>query len=163
MHSRTTLVVTMVSAVFAASVAFASVTFVPPTEPKKSMDAAVIKLMPQRTAPKASGMAMLASDQSKAKCVFSVEAKGLDPKKVYTVWLTGLKGPGGKVDAAKMQGFGGTLKVDAGGHAKLATPVGACTNVLKWQKVEIIEHTSGNPKDMKKIAPVLIGDVTQFK
>lgn len=146
------------------SLLFASVTFTPPSS-AKPMNMAMIALKPQQAAPKASGMVSLVSDQSKTKCTFAVEAKGLDPKQVYTAWFVGLKTSGGRYDTSKMQGIGSapyTLKVDSTGTAKL-TINGSCTDVLKWQKLEIIQHPDKNPKNMKNMRLALVGDLTQLK
>jgi hypothetical protein len=156
-------------AAFAASVALASVTFTPPPASEKKMNMAMIKLVPQEAAPKASGMAGLVANKDKSKCKLIIDIKGLDPKKVYTAWLVKPSKSMGKMKMEmEMQGVGITpykLKVDSKGSAKVVSQEMDVKAMMTWQSIEIVEHKDGNPKSMsmKSMVPVLVGDATKLR
>lgn len=158
---KTTLVAAIVVLVaFAGSAVLASVTFTPPPASNKQMNMAMIKLVPQKAAPKASGMASLIANKDKTKCKLAIEVKGLDPKKVYTARLVQ---PG---DPAPMLGLGKPpyrLKVDGKGTSKLVTADVDVKDMMTWKTIEVIEHKDKNPKNMKSAVPVLIGDATKLR
>lgn len=143
MHSRTTLITTLILTAIIISASLASVTFVPPSEPKKEMHVAALKLAPQKAAPKASGMAMLATDVSMSKFVLSGEVNGLAPNKAYEVQLM----PGPKTVAS--------FKTDGKGHGKFSSNV---ADPRKSQKLQIVQLAAG-----KSPVVALAGNPRQFK
>jgi hypothetical protein len=147
---------------FAVSAVMASVTFTPP-DSSKPVDMATIKLEPQKAAPKASGTASLICNKDNTKHVLTIEAKGLDPKKVYTVWFTKMSGK--KMDMAGVGKAPYVLKVDKNGVGKMTYKPTKCPTTQGWQMVEIVDHVDKNAKnmDMKNLVPVLMGKMPMAK
>ena len=164
MKRTTTHLWLLVTLMSIGSYALASVTFTPPGG-SKAVTMATIKLKAQKAAPKASGTASLICNKGNTKHVFTLEAKGLDPKKVYTVWFVRSVKVKGKTKM-EMEGVGKApykLKLDAKGNAKLVYSPKDCPAVKKWQQLKIVEHPNKDPKSMKGIIPVLVGDMTKLK
>ncbi len=156
------LVIGALLTLFGAAV-WASVTFTPPSNGELVMH--TIKLVAQKAAPKASGTATLICNKPNTKRAFTIEAKGLDPKKVYTMWLIRTVKKDGK-SKKEMKGLGKApyvLKVDKKGHAKFVYNPKDCPDITKWQQLKIVEHKDKNAKNMKKIAPVLVANLTKLK
>jgi hypothetical protein len=144
--------------VFVASIAISSVTFTPPDAVKVMMSS--IRLMGQKAAPKAFGVASLLSNPSQSKYTFTIEAHGLNPNGVYTVEFVKSGGKG----KMQMEGIGVApfvMKTDSKGNGKLLQDL-SYNPKTRWQRVEIIEHMDKNPKSMTRIAPVLIGDLSRI-
>ena len=123
------------------------------------------KLVGQKAAPKASGTATLICNKPNTKRAFTIEARGLDTRKVYTMWLIRTVKKGGK-SKKEMLGLGKAphvLKVDKKGKAKFVYNPKDCPDITRWQQLKIVEHKDKNAKNMKKIAPVLVGDLTKLK
>ena len=164
---KTTLVAVMVVLVaFAASAVLASVTFTPPPASNKQMNMAMIKLVPQKAAPKASGMASLIANKDKTKCKLAIEVKGLDPKKVYTILLTRPAKNGQQQSKVDVQGIGAPpyrLKIDSKGRGKVVSQDMDVKTMMTWKDIQIIEHKSGDPNDDKRIDYALLGDATKLR
>ena len=148
---------------FIGGAVLASVTFTPPGDGELLM--ATVKLVGQKAAPKASGTATLICNKPNTKRAFTIEARGLDTRKVYTMWLIRTVKKGGK-SKKEMLGLGKAphvLKVDKKGKAKFVYNPKDCPDITRWQQLKIVEHKDKNAKNMKKIAPVLVGDLTKLK
>jgi len=147
--------------ILAASVISASVTFTPPDKNKVMMSS--VKLTPQKAAPKASGTVTLVANPGMSKFALTIEARGLDPKQVYTAWLTKTVKVKGKTQMQE-QGVGTapyTLKVDKKGTASTVYNL-TYDPRTKWDSLIVIEHPDKNPKSMKGTVIVLTADVTQL-
>jgi hypothetical protein len=162
--------------------ALASVTFTPPDT--KQVKLATVVLHAEKTAGQAAGTASLVCKPDLSKGTLTIQASGLDPKKVYTVWLitppppqkmakAGTPAP--KMDkmgpdhnmAGKMQmmGLGRApykLTVDAKGKVNFAVAVKDCGKIVK-QKLEIAEHPDKDAKNLKNIVPVLTAELTKMQ
>jgi len=152
--------------VFCIAAASASVTFTPPDT--KQVKLGTVALQAEKAAGKAKGTTSLVCSSDMSKGTLTVMASGLDPRKVYTVWLVSMAKPMAKtkpemkmksamkMSEMKMMGVGKApyvLPVDAKGYAKLAAPVTNCRSVA-MQMLEIVEHPSKDAKDMKNIVPI---------
>lgn len=160
MRNRMLVGLIAVVAIMMATAVAASVTFTPP-DSSKAVDMMTIKLEPQKAVPKASGTASLICNKGNTKHVLTIEAKGLDPKKVYTVWFVKMVKKDGK-EMPVMEGVGKapyTLKVDKKGNAKMTYNPSECPAMQGWQMLEIVEHVDKNAKNMamKNLVPVLMG------
>ncbi len=153
---RNTAIAMVLGVLLVAAAATASVTFTPP-DSSKPVDMATIKLEPQKAAPKASGTASLICNKGNTKHVVTLEAKGLDPKKVYTVRFTKVSGK--KTYTAGVGKAPYVLKVDKKGVGKLTYNAPKCPVAEGWQKIEVVEHTDKNPKSTKKLVVVLVGQM----
>ena len=144
------------------SVLCASVSFMPPGGSQDVMMSA-IPLLGQTAAPKATGTVTVVSDKDKKNCTVTLQASGLDPKKVYTVhYVKAVKN--GKKTTTTMEGVGVapyTLTVDNKGNAQMMYKPASCADVLAWPKIEVVAHPDGNAKGTK-ITPVLVGDLTKL-
>jgi len=104
-----------------------------------------ISLDPMKKHKGASGTAVISSNS------LNIEARGLKPDSVYTVWFVNKK-------PKKKEAGAGTppymFKTNASGD-------GSYTAVLeespfgKWQMIMIVLHPNGDPKDMKKLVGAL--------
>ncbi len=162
MRNKTLAIAVVTLAAFASSAVMASVTFTPPGSPEP-MTKVTIKLMGQKSAPKASGIATLTCNQPETKHSFALEAKGLDPKKVYTVWF--VKSTGKKMDMAGVGRAPYVLRVNKKGNAKMTYNPDKCPSMQGWKMLEVVDHVDKNAKnlDMKNLVPVLVGDMTKMK
>ena len=141
---------------------FASVSFTPPGGAQEMMMSS-IPLLGQPAAPKASGTVTVVSDNAKEHCTLTLQAKGLDPKKVYTVHYVKTVKNGSKVQTT-MQGIGAapyTLKVDSKGDAQMMYQPANCAAILAWPMIEVFVHSDNNPNGTK-MAPVLVGNLSKL-
>ena len=104
-------------------------------------------LMPTKAHPNASGTAHIDSGN------ISIEAKGLKPDSVYTVWFVSMKPKKHETGAGEAPYM---FKTDENGSAVYkselyGSPFG------KWEMVMIVLHPTGNPKDMKNMVGALRG------
>lgn len=103
-----------------------------------------LPLKAEKNEPGASGKVTLGDD------TLSVQAKGLHPNAVYTVWFVNMK-------PKKEAGVGEPpymFKTDAQGNGSYSatfteSPAG------KWEMVMIVLHPNDDPKDMKNIVSAL--------
>lgn len=102
-----------------------------------------LTFMPAKDNPKAAGKINLSSDKLK------IQAEGLKPNSVYTVWFVNMKP---KKDQAGAGSPPFMFKTDSQGKgtydAGLAeSPVG------KWSTIMAVLHPTGDPMDMKNMVP----------
>jgi hypothetical protein len=102
-----------------------------------------LSFMPAKDNPKATGTINLSNDKLK------IQAEGLKPDSVYTVWFVNMK-PNKDQAGAGSPPF--TFKTDSQGKgaydAALAeSPVG------KWSTIMVVLHPTGDPMDMKNMVP----------
>jgi hypothetical protein len=162
MKPRHEIVLAVVVTMMIASVIWASVTFTPPGSTQKMLMSS-LPMRASSAAPKASGVLSIVSNPAMTKFDLTVEARGLDPKKVYTVSFVNTTMVNGK-SKTQMSGIGTApyaVKPDSKGYAKVAVSVNYDPR-KKWQTVEIVEHPDKNPKNMNKIVPILTGDVNKL-
>jgi hypothetical protein len=103
------------------------------------------------------------SDTAKRNCTLTLQARGLDAKKVYTVQLVKAVRNGKKTQTV-MQGVGNapfTLQVDNRGNGQLMYKPASCAALLSWSKIEVFLHPNKNPNGARR-TPVLIGDLTKL-
>jgi len=145
-----------------ASALLASVSFTPPGGSQEMMVSS-IPLLGQHAAPKANGTVTVVSDKEKKNCTLTLQAAGLDAKKIYTVqYVKTVKN--GKKTQITMQGVGVapyTLTVDQKGNAQMMYKPTSCADVLAWPTIEVAVHTDNNPKGTK-MTPVLLGDLSKL-
>lgn len=85
----------------------------------------------------------------------TIEAKGLKPNAVYTVWLVNMKP---KMDMIGVGPGDYSFKSDDKGNAHYSANVSAA-EIEKWQVLEIPHHPDGDPKNMKKMGIALKADI----
>ncbi len=81
----------------------------------------------------------------------SVNAKGLKPDSVYTIWFVNMKPNKSKTGAGQAPYM---FKTDANGNGSYASSLSA-SPVGKWQVVMVVLHPSGDPMDMKHMVGAL--------
>lgn len=104
-----------------------------------------ISLMPTKKHPHASGTAVI-NDVG-----VSLQAKGLKPNSVHTVWFVNMKPKKHETGAGRPPYM---FKTDSFGNGAFSasleeSPFG------KWQIIMIVLHPNGNPKDMKNMVGAL--------
>jgi len=104
-----------------------------------------IRLEPTGSHPDASGSAVIARDH------VSIQARGLNPDAVYTVWFVNTK-PNKRKAGAGTTPF--MFRTDAWGNGSYSAPL-AASPVGKWAMLMIVLHPNGNPKDMKNMKGAL--------
>lgn len=104
-----------------------------------------ISLMPTKKHPNASGTAVI-NDGS-----VSLQAKGLKPNSVYTVWFVNMK-PKKHETGAGMPPY--MFKTDSFGNGAYSAPLEG-SPFGKWQIIMIVLHPNANPKDMKNMVGAL--------
>ena len=103
-----------------------------------------IALDPMKKHKAASGSAFIRSDS------LSIEARGLKPNSVYTVWFVNKK-------PKKKAGAGSppyVFKTNQAGEGSYSAPLGE-SPFGKWQMIMIVLHPDGDPGDMKNIVGAL--------
>jgi len=110
-----------------------------------STDGEKISLDPMKKHKNASGTAVISSNS------LNIEAKGLKPDSVYTVWFVNKK-------PKKKEAGAGTapymFKTNASGDGSYSAPLEE-SPFGKWQMIMIVLHPDGDPKDMKKMVGAL--------
>lgn len=125
--------ITLIIALFAVSLAWSA------------GDGRRINLEPTKAHPAASGNALI-DDQH-----VSVQARGLKPNAVYTVWFVNTKPKKHETGAGQPPYM---FKTDAWGNGSYSAalhekPFG------NWAMVMIVQHPNGDPKDMKNMVGAL--------
>ena len=103
-----------------------------------------ITLDPMKKHKAASGSAFIRSDS------LSIEARGLKPNSVYTVWFVNKK-------PKKEAGAGSApymFKTNETGEGSYSAPLGE-SPFGKWQMIMIVLHPDGDPGDMKNLVGAL--------
>ena len=95
--------------------------------------------------PNASGTAHIGDGK------IDIQAKGLKPDSVYTVWFVNMKPKKHETGAGSAPYMFKTNSNGNGSYASALTesPVG------KWEMIMIVLHPNGNPKDMKSMVGAL--------
>jgi hypothetical protein len=104
-----------------------------------------IPLMAAKPHPGASGTTKI-SDRS-----LTIQAKGLRPNAVYTVWLVNMKPKEQKAGAGKPPY---TFRTDSQGVGSYSSSLSG-SPFGKWQMLMIMLHPSGDPTDMKNMVGAL--------
>jgi hypothetical protein len=110
-----------------------------------SMDTHTIALSPTKMHPSASGSTLI-DDKS-----INVQARGLKPNAVYTVWfvnMTPKKHETGAGTAPYM------FKTDGYGNGNYSAPLSSLP-FGKWRMIMVVLHPDGDPKNMKKMVGAL--------
>jgi len=102
-----------------------------------------LQLMPLKDSPKASGTVELGKDRLK------IDVEGLKPDSVYTVWLVNMKPKKEQAGAGKSPYM---LKTDSAGKGSYDSSLSE-SPVGKWSTIMVVRHPSGDPMDMKNMAP----------
>ncbi|MCI0528536.1 MAG: hypothetical protein L0Y56_13940 [Nitrospira sp.] len=102
----------------------------------------------------ASGEAVI-KDLGQDQKEITIEAKGLKPNAVYTVWLVNMKP---KMDMVGVGTGDYLFKSDDKGNGHYSANVSAA-ELEKWQVLEIAYHPDGDPKNMKKMEIALEADI----
>ena len=97
----------------------------------------------------------LIKDKEQGQKEITLEAKGLKPNSVYTVWLVNMKP---KMDMVGVGGGDYSFKSDAKGNGHYTGTVSAA-ELGKWKILEIAHHPDGDPKNMKKMKIALKADL----
>lgn len=111
-----------------------------------------LSLSPDKAGKGASGEVVI-KDTDTGQKEITITVKGLKPNGVYTVWFVNMKP---KMDMAGIGAPDYVIKIDGTGSGTYRATV-TTTELDKWQVIEITYHKSGDPKNMKKIAPALAG------
>lgn len=135
MNIRTTIPVgiTLLIALFAVSLAWSA------------SDSHMINLEPTKAHPAASGNALI-DDQH-----VSVQARGLKPNAVYTVWFVNTKPKKHETGAGQAPYM---FKTDAWGNGSYSSALNE-KPFGNWAMVMIVQHPNGDPKDMKNMVGAL--------
>lgn len=102
-----------------------------------------LKLMPLKASPKASGTIQLSKDRLK------IDVQGLKPASVYTVWLVNMKPKKEQAGAGKAPYM---FKTDSAGKGSYDSSLSE-SPFGRWSTIMVVLHPSGDPMDMKKMAP----------
>ncbi len=104
-----------------------------------------LSLMAAKSEPGASGTATLSENS------LSIQAKGLHPNSVYTVWFVNMK-------PKKTEAGAGTapfmFKTDGQGNGNYSASLSEAP-FGKWQTIMIVLHPDGDPMNMKKMVGAL--------
>ena len=104
-----------------------------------------LTLMADKSHPGASGTASISEKNLK------IDAKGLRPNSVYTVWFVNMKPKKEETGAGTMPYM---FKTDSNGGGTYASSFSE-TPFGKWSTLMIVVHPTGDPKDMKNMVPAL--------
>jgi len=81
----------------------------------------------------------------------SIQARGLKPKSVYTVWLVNMEPQKSEAGAGTMPYM---FKTDSKGKGNYEASLSE-SPFGKWQMVMVMLHSDGNPKNMKSMVEAL--------
>ena len=104
-----------------------------------------IDLEPTKHHPEASGSAMIGNGQ------ISVEARGLKPDSVYTVWFVNTSPKKHETGAGEAPYM---FRTDKSGEGTYRAPLDE-SPFGRWAMVMIVLHPNGNPEDMKSMVGTL--------
>jgi hypothetical protein len=105
----------------------------------------LIRLEPTKAHPEASGSAFI-DDQH-----VSVQARGLKPNAVYTVWFVNTKPKKHETGAGEAPFM---FKTDTWGNGSYSAALNEAP-FDKWAMVMIVQHPNGDPKDMHNMVGAL--------
>lgn len=95
------------------------------------------------------------TDTAEGQKEIKVQAKGLQPNSVYTVWFVKEKP---QMDMAGVGAGDYSFKTDAEGTGEYTATV-AAEEITNWEKIEVAFHPDGNPANLKDIKIALKGDL----
>jgi hypothetical protein len=104
-----------------------------------------INLMATPKHPDASGTALINNDG------INIQAQGLKPDSVYTVWFVNMKPKKHEAGAGAPPYM---FKTDASGAGTYSAPLGE-SPFGKWKMLMIVLHPNGDPKDMQSMVGAL--------
>ncbi len=104
-----------------------------------------LPLMAVKAHPNANGTAYFNEDN------LSIQAKGLRPNEVYTVWFVNMKPKKHETGAGSAPYM---FKTDANGFGQYSAPLSE-SPFGKWQMIMIVLHPNGDPTDMKNMVGAL--------
>lgn len=107
---------------------------------------------------KAKGNAVI-QDVEEGKKEITVEASGLKPNSVYTLWFLSEER---KEDMAGVGTGDYSFKSDAQGNASYRAVVPE-DELRKWEKFEVAYHPDGNPRNLKDHKTALKGDIKEAR
>jgi hypothetical protein len=105
----------------------------------------LIPLEPTKAHPAATGSAFIDGQH------VSVQARGLKPDAVYTVWFVNTKPKKHETGAGQPPYM---FKTDTWGNGSYSAALSE-TPFDKWAMVMIVQHPNGDPKDMKQMVGAL--------
>ena len=112
-----------------------------------------LSLMAAKEAPGANGTAVLSESS------LSVQAKGLKPNAVYTVWFVNMKPAKEEAGAGKAPYM---FKTDAAGNGRYESAISG-SQFGKWAMIMIVRHPTGDPMDTKNMVPALSAEIPKGK
>jgi hypothetical protein len=112
-----------------------------------------LPLMATKAHPEASGKAHM-DDGS-----LSIEARGLEPDAVYTVWFVNMKPKKNEAGAGTAPYM---FKTDSQGEGTYTSSLTE-SPFGKWQMVMIVLHPNGDPTDMKNMVGALSANIPKNK
>lgn len=95
--------------------------------------------------PQASGTAVIAEDH------INLQARGLNPEAVYTVWFVNMKPKKSETGAGSAPYM---FKTDQWGNGSYSAPLHE-SPLGKWSMIMVVQHPNGDPKDMKNMVGAL--------
>lgn len=104
-----------------------------------------LSLKGEKDSPAASGTAVL--DEGKIR----IQAKGLRPNGVYTVWFVNMK-PKKHETGAGAAPY--SFRTDGQGKGSYESPLSE-SPFGTWSMIMVVRHPAGDPADMKNMAPAL--------
>ena len=110
-----------------------------------------LPLMAAKTHPNASGTASFSEDG------LSIQAKGLQPGKVYTVWFVNMKPKKHEIGAGNPPYM---FKADSNGNGIYETHLSELP-FGKWAVLMIVLHPNGDPTDMKNMVGALSAKIPE--
>ncbi len=112
-----------------------------------------LSLMAAKEEPGASGTAVL-SDST-----LTVEAKGLKPNAMYTVWFVNMQPKKEETGAGTAPYM---FKTDPAGNGRYESAISG-SPLGKWAMIMIVWHPTGDPMDMKNMVPALSAEIPKGK
>jgi len=102
-------------------------------------------LNPTAKHPDANGSAVIANDH------INLQARGLKPDAVYTIWFVNMK-PKKSEKGAGTAPF--MFRTDSWGNGSYSAPLNEAP-FGKWSMIMVVQHPNGDPKDMKNMVGAL--------
>jgi hypothetical protein len=112
-----------------------------------------LPLMAVKTHPNAIGTAYFNEDN------LSIQAKGLRPNEVYTVWFVNMKPKKHEIGAGSEPYM---FKTDSNGNGSYEAVLSE-SPFEKWEMIMIVLHPTGNPRDMKNMIGALSAKIPANK
>ncbi|HSL98692.1 MAG TPA: hypothetical protein VK944_01010 [Candidatus Limnocylindria bacterium] len=110
-------------------------------------------LKAEKDSPAGSGTATLADSRIR------IQAEGLRPNGVYTVWFVNTKPKKHEAGAGSAPY---TFRTDGQGKGSYESPLSE-SPIGKWSTIMVVRHPTGDPADMKNMAPALSAGIPAKK